>query len=153
MSRQKSPIVAQRVAALGQRIRELKAEHSFWGSRCIWAYLHFVEQLPVNKQRVLRLMRAPQLLSSLTCGSKPHARPRSANPNPPNCTSGGVSIGPRCCSRASARSIWWWSAIDPPRRPSATMPAARVLLAIGSRRWTWRSTASSRRGYGKGGCP
>jgi putative transposase len=33
MSRQPSPVVAQRNAALVQRIRELKAEHPFWGYR------------------------------------------------------------------------------------------------------------------------
>jgi putative transposase len=37
MSRQSSPIVAQRNEALAQRIRELKAEHPFWGYRRIWA--------------------------------------------------------------------------------------------------------------------
>jgi transposase InsO family protein len=55
-------MVAQRHAALGQRIRELKAAHPFWGYRRIWAYLHFVEQRPVNKKRIVRLMREHQLL-------------------------------------------------------------------------------------------
>jgi putative transposase len=45
-----------------QRIRELKAEHPFWGYRRIWAYLHFVEQREVNRKRILRLMREHHLL-------------------------------------------------------------------------------------------
>jgi putative transposase len=54
-----------------QRIRELKAEHPFWGYRRIWAYLHCVEQRPINKQRILRLMREHQLLVT------PHLRLRA----------------------------------------------------------------------------
>ena len=57
MSRQPSPLVAQRNEGLLQRIRELKAEHPFWGYRRIWADLHFVERRPVTKKRVLRLRR------------------------------------------------------------------------------------------------
>jgi putative transposase len=64
MSRRPSPLVAQCHAALVQRIRSLKAEHPFWGYRRIWAYLRFVEQLPVNKKRILRLMREHELLVS-----------------------------------------------------------------------------------------
>lgn len=54
--------MAQRHAGLRQRIRELKAEHPFWGYRRIWAYLHFVERRPINKKRVPRLMREHSLL-------------------------------------------------------------------------------------------
>jgi putative transposase len=62
MNRQTSLRVTQRNEGLLQRIRALKAEHPFWGYRRIWAYLHFVEKLPVNKKRLLRLMRAHHLL-------------------------------------------------------------------------------------------
>jgi hypothetical protein len=37
MSRQPSPLVAQRNEGLLQRIRERKAEPPFWGYRRIWA--------------------------------------------------------------------------------------------------------------------
>jgi putative transposase len=49
-------------ASLLQRIQALKAEHPFWDCRRVWAYLRCVEQLPVNKKRILWLMREPHLL-------------------------------------------------------------------------------------------
>jgi putative transposase len=54
--------VAQRNQGLLAWIQALKAEHPFCGYRRIWAHLRFVEQLPVNKQRLLRLMREHHLL-------------------------------------------------------------------------------------------
>jgi putative transposase len=74
VSRHKSPLVARRHEALGQRIRELKAEHPFWGYRRIWAYLRVVEQRPVKKKRLVRLMRAPHLLV------RPHLRLKAKRP-------------------------------------------------------------------------
>jgi putative transposase len=51
-----------------ERIKDIKAEHPFWGYRRVWAYLRYVDGFIVNKKRVYRLMRenctAP-LLSSL----------------------------------------------------------------------------------------
>lgn len=52
----------QRDEGLLPRIQGLKAEHPFWGYRRIWAYLHFVEGLSVNKKCVLRVMREHNLL-------------------------------------------------------------------------------------------
>ena len=49
-----SPMIAQ--------YKALKAEHPFWGYRRIWAYLPFVEQLSINKKRVLRVLREHTLL-------------------------------------------------------------------------------------------
>ena len=82
MSRQPSPLVAQRNAALVQRIRELKAEHPFWGYRRIWAYLRFVEQLPVNKKRILRLMREHELLVSPNLQLRAKRTPTRSKPKP-----------------------------------------------------------------------
>jgi putative transposase len=82
MSRQPSPQVAQRNAALVQRIRELKAEHPFWGYRRIWAYLHFVEQQPVNKKRILRLMREHQLLVNSNQRLRAKRTPTGKKPRP-----------------------------------------------------------------------
>jgi putative transposase len=82
MSRPRSPLIAQRNDALLRRVQALKAEHPFWGYRRIWAYLRFVEQWPVNKKRVWRLMREhhlvvptnPKLKAKRTpTGSKPRA--------------------------------------------------------------------------------
>jgi putative transposase len=44
MSRQPSPLVAQRHEELLERIRALTAEHPFWGARRIWAALRFSEE-------------------------------------------------------------------------------------------------------------
>jgi putative transposase len=79
-------LVAQRNAALVQRIRELKAEHPFWGYRRIWAYLHFVEQRPVNKKRIWRLMREHSLLvpPNLRLKAKRTAGKSKPKPTKPN---------------------------------------------------------------------
>jgi putative transposase len=82
MSRHPSSLVAQRNEGLLQRIRELKAEHPFWGYRRIWAYLHFVEQLPVNKKRVLRLMRAHHLLVTPNLRLRAKRTPMRSKPKP-----------------------------------------------------------------------
>lgn len=62
MKRRRSHSVVERDAALLTVIRELKAEHPFWGYRRIWAHLKYVNQLNVNKKRVLRVMREFDLL-------------------------------------------------------------------------------------------
>jgi putative transposase len=54
--------VAQRNAALLERIRALKAEHPFWGYRRIWAYLRYVDGLIANQKRVYGVMKAADLL-------------------------------------------------------------------------------------------
>jgi putative transposase len=82
MSRQKSPMMAQRHAALVQRVRELKAEHPFWGYRRIWAYLYFVEQRPVNKKRILRLIWEHQLLVQPNLRLKAKRTPAGRKPKP-----------------------------------------------------------------------
>ena len=57
MRRRASARVALRNESLLVRIREIKAEHPFWGYRRVWAHLRFIDGLEVNKKRVLRLMR------------------------------------------------------------------------------------------------
>jgi len=44
-----------------ERIKDIKAEHPFWGYRRVWAYLRYVDGLIVNKKRVYRLMRENNL--------------------------------------------------------------------------------------------
>jgi putative transposase len=82
MSRQPSPLVAQRHEGLLQRIRELKAAHPFWGDRRIWAYLHFVERRPVHKKRVRRLTREPSLLVTPNLRLKAKRTPGKSTPKP-----------------------------------------------------------------------
>lgn len=62
LTRRRSLRVVQRDEELLPRIQALKAEHPFWGYRRIWASLRCVEQLPVNKKRMWRLMREHHLL-------------------------------------------------------------------------------------------
>jgi putative transposase len=82
MTRPKSLRIVQRNEALLQRIQALKAEHPFWGYRRIWAYLRFVEQWPVNKKRILRLMREHHLLVSPNGKLKAKRTPTRSKPKP-----------------------------------------------------------------------
>jgi putative transposase len=83
--------VAARNAALLERIRDLKAEHPFWGYRRIWAYLRYVDGLVVNQKRVYGVMKANDLLVKPTSSSAPDARPTRRNPSRFGRTSGGAS--------------------------------------------------------------
>ncbi len=80
MTRQRALRVVQRDEDLLPRLRTLKAEHPFWGYRRVWAYLRFVEQLPVNKRRVLRLTREHGLLVPPNVKLKPKRTPRGSKP-------------------------------------------------------------------------
>jgi putative transposase len=82
MSRQASLRVVQRNDGLLQRIQALKAEHPFWGYRRIWAYLRFVDQRPVNKKRILRLMREHHLLVTPNQRLKAKRTPTRSKPKP-----------------------------------------------------------------------
>ena len=64
------------------RIKDIKAEHPFWGYRRVWAYLRYVDGLIVNKKRVYRLMREHNLtvkpnlrLIAKRVSEKPKPRP------------------------------------------------------------------------------
>jgi len=82
MTRRRALRVVQGDAALLPRIQQLTAEHPFWGYRRIWAYLRFVEQRPVNKKRVLRVMREHHLLVQPNLRLKAKRTPRRSNPRP-----------------------------------------------------------------------
>jgi putative transposase len=82
MSRRRSLRVVQGDERLLPRIQALKAEHPFWGYRRIWAYLRFVEQVPVNKKRILRLMREHHLLVSPNVKLKAKRTPMRSKPKP-----------------------------------------------------------------------
>jgi putative transposase len=78
--------VAARNAVLLERIRDLKAEHPFWGYRRIWAHLRYVDGLFVNQKRVYGVTKAADLL--VRSNPKLRARrkadttkPRPARPN------------------------------------------------------------------------
>jgi len=59
--RKPSDSVTLRNKYLLKRIKEIKAEHPFWGYRRVWAYLRYVDRLIVSKKRVYRLMREHNL--------------------------------------------------------------------------------------------
>jgi putative transposase len=82
MKRRRSLRVVQRDDHLLPRIQALKAEHPFWGYRRIWAYLHFAEQLPVNKKRILRVMREHHLLVQPNLKLKAKRTPGRSKPRP-----------------------------------------------------------------------
>jgi transposase InsO family protein len=86
MSRRKSLKVAQRNEALVEPIRALKAEHPFWGYRRVWAHLRYVDGQPVNKKRILRLMREHDLLvkPNLRLRAKRRIQTRKPKPTAPN---------------------------------------------------------------------
>lgn len=82
MTRQSSASVAVRNAAIVERVRELKAEHPFWGYRRVWATLRFTDQLAVNPKRILRLMRLHQLLVTSETHHKASRTPARSKPRP-----------------------------------------------------------------------
>lgn len=59
--RKPSDSVALRNEYVLGRIKEIKAEHPFWGYRRVWAYLRYIDVLILNKKRVYRLMRENNL--------------------------------------------------------------------------------------------
>lgn len=82
MRRRRSLGVTQRDEEWLPRIHALKAEHPFWGYRCIWAYWRFVEQMPVNKTRMLRLLREHPLLVTATQRLQAKRTPTGRTPKP-----------------------------------------------------------------------
>jgi putative transposase len=82
MTRQRSLRVIQRDEDLLPRLQALKAEHPFWGYRRIWAYLRLSEHQPVNRKRILRLMRAHHLLVTPNWKLKAKRTPSRNKPRP-----------------------------------------------------------------------
>ncbi len=60
--RKKSAKVKQRNEPVLAMIKDIKADHSFWGYRRCWAYLYYRECITVNKKRIYRLMKENDLL-------------------------------------------------------------------------------------------
>lgn len=68
------------------KVREVKAEHPKWGYRRVWAYLHHIEGMRVNKKRIYRLMQEHSLLvqksRQIKVPRKPtRPKPRAVRPN------------------------------------------------------------------------
>jgi putative transposase len=86
VKRRRSLRVIQQDERLLPRVQALKAEHPFWGYRRIWAYLHFIENLNVNKKRIFRLMQEPYFLvpPNLRLKAKRTSMYRKPEPTKPN---------------------------------------------------------------------
>jgi transposase InsO family protein len=82
MRRKTSLSVIERNDGILQRLKELKAEHPFWGYRRLWAHLKFVDKLPVNKKRILRLVRRHDLLVKPNLRLKAKRTSTKAKPKP-----------------------------------------------------------------------
>jgi len=85
MKRCQSVTVTERNQSIVERIKEIKADHPYWGYRRTWAHLKFVDGLNVNKKRILRLMQAHDLLVKKDIKLKAlrtlRSKPRPDRPN------------------------------------------------------------------------
>lgn len=82
MNRRTSARVATRNAAILERLRAIKADHPFWGYRRCWATLRYVDGLPVNQKRILRVMREADLLVKPTRQLRATRTPTTSKPRP-----------------------------------------------------------------------
>jgi putative transposase len=65
-----------------EHIKEIKADHPFWGYRRTWAHLKYVDGLEINKKRVLRLMQRHDLLVKPDTKLKATRTPGRSKPRP-----------------------------------------------------------------------
>jgi transposase InsO family protein len=82
MKRRTSQAVEERNSPVIKRIKELKADHPFWGYRRIWAHLKYVDCLSVNRKRVLRLMQKHGLVVKPGNRLKAVRTPQKSKPRP-----------------------------------------------------------------------
>jgi transposase InsO family protein len=84
--RRESASTLERNLPIITRIKEVKAEHPFWGYRRMWAYLKYIDGLEINKKRIYRLMQRNALLvrpdTKLRATRTPsRSKPRPERPN------------------------------------------------------------------------
>jgi putative transposase len=82
MKRRASKAVEERNSPVLARIKELKADHPFWGYRRIWAHLKYVDGLEINRKRVFRLMQRHQLVVKPDTRLKAVRTPQKSKPKP-----------------------------------------------------------------------
>jgi transposase InsO family protein len=82
MRRKESELIAERNSPVVERIKTLKAEHPFWGYRRIWANLKYIDELEINKKRVLRLLQKHDLLVKPNIKLKAIRMPTKSKPKP-----------------------------------------------------------------------
>jgi putative transposase len=82
MRRKESELIVERNSPIVERIKAIKAEHPFWGYRRIWAHLKYVDELEINKKRVLRLLQKHDLLVKPDTKLKAIRTPTRSKPKP-----------------------------------------------------------------------
>jgi putative transposase len=82
MKRRVSRVVLERNLPIVARIKEIKAEHPFWGYRRTWAHLRYIDGLNVNKKRILRLMQDQDLVVKRNMRLKAMRTPTRSKPQP-----------------------------------------------------------------------
>jgi len=82
MRRKESEVIAERNSPVVERIKVLKAEHPFWGYRRIWANLKYIDELEINKKRVLRLLQKHDLLVKPNTKLRAIRTPTRSKPKP-----------------------------------------------------------------------
>ena len=82
MKRKESKAVRERNSPVVERIKELKADHPFWGYRRIWAHLKYIDDLEVNRKRVFRLMQKHELVVKPNTHLKAIRKSRKSKPRP-----------------------------------------------------------------------
>ena len=70
--------VQKRNEEILSRIRDIKAEHPFWGYRRVWAYLKYRQGIVINHKRVYLLMKKYNLLV------QPNTRLKAIRANDPH---------------------------------------------------------------------
>lgn len=80
MTRSPSLKVIERNEPILKKIKELKAEHPFWGYRRIWAHLTYVDHIEINKKRVYRLMKIHNLTVTKNTRLKAKRTPTRSKP-------------------------------------------------------------------------
>ena len=82
MKRRASQAVTERNLPILSRIKEIKAEHPFWGYRRTWAHLRYIDGMNVNKKRILRLMQSHDLIVKPNARLKAIRTPTKSKPQP-----------------------------------------------------------------------
>ena len=82
MRRQESAMVRERNLTVTELIREIKANHPFWGYRRIWAHLKYIDGVEINKKRVFRLMQKHGLTVQPNTRLKATRTPQRNKPRP-----------------------------------------------------------------------
>jgi transposase InsO family protein len=78
--------VTKRNEPIIEKIRDLKADHPFWGYRRIWAHLNFIDHISVSQNKIHRLMKQHDLIvpKNMKLKAKRKADTKKPVPSEPN---------------------------------------------------------------------